>query len=458
MAAQGGTSRVSDHPGVRAAWNYPVLEAIFNRRSRRFAVGTEIPGGATKYRSDKPPMPLDEIEEAILIQAATGVSGLLLADLPYRDDKDRDAGGSTVIQFTGRTWASPCASHDTELFFWNDEGAYLAKFKDAQACGLREYETMDDQEKILMSFRENRIRLGDGRVEHPRNYPVMLPFNIWSSNVPGSTVFLPVTDVTFEYINLMLLMCGWPDGGFYFVDDENGNVPAGCERWAKEGLLNPLFTLPLSYFGTTVSTIETGFIMQNLMLTIQAMGLGGWVHAAPPAEILLGGTPVTKGLGFRFVTGKQGRGASPPTPSPVGIDGVFEAYCPPYYKDMNAAVDAVVAAKFGPDGIYNPASSHPAPFLAKNEFQEAVPRHSDKLVQCVKDICNYIYETYGKFPSHSPAMVSTGSWVQAHHLDLDFYDKFYGKAAYTETQARHMELWHGVGAERLHERVAATPV
>jgi hypothetical protein len=40
-------------------------------------------------------------------------------------------------------------------------------------------------------------------------------------------------------------------------------------------------------------------------------------------------------------------------------------------------------------------------------------------------------------------MAISSVWVQAHHLDLDFYDRFYGKAAYTQTQAEHYRDWHG---------------
>jgi hypothetical protein len=49
----------------------------------------------------------------------------------------------------------------------------------------------------------------------------------------------------------------------------------------------------------------------------------------------------------------------------------------------------------------------------------------------------------------------SGYWVQAHHLDLDFYDKFYPAGAYTETQAEHMELWHGATAAPARERELA---
>ena len=47
--------RIAGNDAARKAWNYSLFDAIFNRRSRRFSMGAEIPGGPTKYRSDKPP-------------------------------------------------------------------------------------------------------------------------------------------------------------------------------------------------------------------------------------------------------------------------------------------------------------------------------------------------------------------------------------------------------------------
>jgi hypothetical protein len=32
--------------------------------------------------------------------------------------------------------------------------------------------------------------------------------------------------------------------------------------------------------------------------------------------------------------------------------------------------------------------------------------------------------------------------VQAHHLDLDFYDKYYPPGAYTEAHKNHFARWH----------------
>ncbi len=422
---------IAGNNAARNAWNYPLFDAIFNRRSRRFALGAEIPGGPTKHKSDKPPLPLDEIEEAMLVWAGTGISGMNLSDLPYAYADGKSASGNTMIQFTGRTWASPCGSHSTELIYFNDSGSYVVSLKDVPATKVQEYETESDRDAIVTSFRDNRIKILDHRPEHPREYPAMLSFNFWDSNIEGSTVFLPVINNTWQYINGLLLMCGWADGGAMLIDDMNGNVPAGCERWVAEGLLDANRPLPLSATDMGQS-VEPAFILQNIALAQQAMGLGGWIHAGVNPAVL------AESLGFRTVTPPNSLFAVP-----VGIDGVLEAYCPPYYKNMDAAVDAVIAEKFGANGIYTMDANRESPFLDRNEFVAGVPRYSDKLVQCVKDICNYIYDTYGRFPIHVPAMSINGVWCQAHHLDLDFYDKFYGESAYTPTQANHYQDWHG---------------
>jgi hypothetical protein len=440
MAAHPPEDEVHRTPGFKNAWNYPLLEAIFKRRSRRVGLGAQIQGGPLAFRSQKEPIPLTEIEEATLIQAATGMSGYLLGDLPFRMQDGRDGCANTLIQFTGRTWPSPCGSHDTELFFWNDEGTYVMKLHDVTPERMQEYRNLeDDGARVLAFHREHAVKLFDGRPEYPHTYPTMLPFNQTISDIPGSTIFLPVADTTFELINVILLMCGWPEGGMVFVDPENDNKPAGCERWIKEGLLNPGLVVPITEFGA-ISNIEAGFMIQNLLLTQQAMGLGGWVHAHAAALVLLGGTPITRGLGFRFITGKAGPKQG--WPMPVGLDGILQSYCPPYYPDMDAAVDAVVESKYGKEGIYNPDSGVGGPFKDTREVIADVPKHSPELIQCAKDICNYIYDTYGRFPSHVDAITTPGCWVQAHHLDCDFYDRYYQEGAYTETQVNHMRMWH----------------
>jgi len=54
----------------------------------------------------------------------------------------------------------------------------------------------------------------------------------------------------------------------------------------------------------------------------------------------------------------------------------------------------------------------------------------------------YIFDRFGKFPGSVPSMIAT-IYLQAHHLDLEFYDQFYKSGAYLRTHADHMAQWHG---------------
>jgi hypothetical protein len=64
------------HPhGLDDLQRFPLMQALFGRRARRFGRGMEIPSGPLAYRSRHAPMPLSELEKALLIAAGTGVSG-----------------------------------------------------------------------------------------------------------------------------------------------------------------------------------------------------------------------------------------------------------------------------------------------------------------------------------------------------------------------------------------------
>jgi len=61
-------------------WDYPLFEALYGRRSRRFGLGFEIAEGPFRYRSEQAPVPLSEFEEALLVAAGIGVTGIPLWD------------------------------------------------------------------------------------------------------------------------------------------------------------------------------------------------------------------------------------------------------------------------------------------------------------------------------------------------------------------------------------------
>jgi hypothetical protein len=181
---------------------------------------------------------------------------------------------------------------------------------------------------------------------------------------------------------------------------------------------------------------ELAFMGHNVMLTMQAMGLGGLYFNGLNRWSILGAFAEKgiDGFGFRFV-----HDARWTLPSPVGLDGHFEAMCPPYYPDMRAAVKAFVARKFGPRGAYDPAV--PGPWKRSAEVKGSVSPYGDDLAACMSEVAQYIHDKHGKFPGTFTTIVLSG-FVQAVHLDTEFYDAHYRPGAYLDAHAEHMRRWH----------------
>jgi hypothetical protein len=431
---------------LEEAWNTPLFEAIFTRRSRRFGLGMEIKHGPNAFRSEAEPLPLSLEEEALLCMAATGMSGMNLADMPHTRkeevgaDEVWDGNCNTMLEYNGRTFPSPCGSHGTELFYSNDEGTYIVKIRGTHPERMQEIAQLDDIEKLVEVFKDRRVQISDERIDMPQSSPAFMSFNTWNANRPGTTLFMPVCDVTEELINGLMLFI---EQGQYPVDATEGMQPMGCEKWVKEGLATipvPYQTVePLVAFGA--SNIEVGFMSQNLLLTQSALGLGGWPFGGFNAMMALGGTPMCRGLGFRFDTPESGPSAG--FPYPVGKDGVFETHHPHYFGgSIEDAVDDVIERKWGAQGIFNPANSSGAPYKKPGQMEQAIPKTEPAIIQCTKDILNYVVAKWGRFPAFVDPCVMT-VMVQAHHLDCDFYDTYYKEGAYTGRHRRHLEKWHG---------------
>jgi nitroreductase len=406
------------------AWNYPLFEALYRRRSRRFGLGFEMPEGPFRYKSAHAPVPLTELEEALLVGAGAGFSGLAFWDLPTP---------APYARRSGRTFPTTRPGGHTALFLTNDEGFYFLDDK-VVATKLNEVETSEERGKLLDLYRARRRTLGAGRLDIPRRVPPMSAHDLWDSNRPGSTLFLPVCDVSASLISLIaqfvdpaLRRYAPASGGMSIVDDRHGFRPAGTERWLRDGFLNTESVLPLSILERQACYYvfsEPAAICQNMFLATEALGLGGWKHCGfLSLEIL-------ERMGFRIVTG-TGSGFG----NPVGLDGVFQASCPPYYPTMDAAVDAVLSR---PPSEATTAVPHRMP---DEEHRAGAIRISAEGLACTKAVCNYIYETYGRFPGATDAMHLM--WVmQAHHIDTDYYDRFFGNGAYGPTHAAHMSTWH----------------
>jgi len=177
-----------------AIWDYPLFEAIYGRRSRRFGLGFEIAEGPFRHKSAHAPVPLNEFEEAVLVGAGAGFSGLALWD---QSRPGAYRGG-------GRTYPSTVpGGRRTALFFTNDTGVYVIDAAGASASKLREIETSYERERIMTLYRDHRRELCRGRLNIPRCMPPLCGHNQWDSNMPGATLFMPVCDVSLALISLI---------------------------------------------------------------------------------------------------------------------------------------------------------------------------------------------------------------------------------------------------------------
>ena len=75
-------------------------------------------------------MPLALEEEAILVAAATGITGVVREEWPFRGSEGDTTSADKLASFTGRSFPSPLAIHGTELFWTNDEGVFVLPQRD----------------------------------------------------------------------------------------------------------------------------------------------------------------------------------------------------------------------------------------------------------------------------------------------------------------------------------------
>jgi hypothetical protein len=417
---------IANREEVKRVFAYPLLSAIAQRRSRRFPLGCTSPAGAHEFLSSSPPLPLNDLETAILCWSGAGITGGITGDLPTRHF------GNTFGSWVGRATPFPCNIHNTKLFFTNDQGTFL--YDPKKATKPVEIETESDREKILTYFQEDCQRVLDKRVEF---LPKALggPMN-WNINQPGTTVFIPVVDQVEEYINFVFGIFDREGYGYRLIDDIKGRS-AGLQKWIDHAQLKGP-EVPLTSFENSLlmgNVAPAYLILENIHLAAEAIGLGAVMFGGYTGQVMLGMTPMSKGLGFRPQIGQDGR------PNPVGLDGVLEAYCPPYYGSVDEAVEAFLEKKYGSCGTYTSNYQGVIGFKNWPTIQPDYNIPSKQSIAQVKAFFNYLYETYGRIPVTSDTKLLP-VWLQVHHLELAFYDKYFDRSMVTEEQRHHMQLWH----------------
>jgi hypothetical protein len=342
-----------------------------------------------------------------------------------------------MTHFVARTVASGDAMHDCTVFVTNNEGTWLLKRPQDYARGeIAELLAGAASGDLGGLYEKARVKIAEGRTTVAPVVPFVAPFNKWMANVPGSTYFLPVAELTALTINVLLSMFD-DDFNMFVIDDHNGYQPAGVAQFSTMAggrlVADPAAgrTVTLSFLETWVCefvAIEQGGILQNLGLMAAALEVGGFPHfAAHPFAwpLALGfrseAVPLAKVLGVPA-------GALPAVevPTPIGLERegrvLIKPFCPPYYRNMEEAVQAFLDYKYAEGtGTFRDAASQP---WREAAVGAAIPRYSQQAVDATVACCTYIYERYGRFPASSGPFRTVLAY-QAHRLDPDFYERFY---------------------------------
>jgi hypothetical protein len=440
---------------------FPLLAALRSRRSRRFGLGMKMPGGPLAYQSRHKPAPLTEEEEAALVFAACGLTGRALAELCY----NREGGGNIMAGFVARTIASGDGLQTVALILTNDEATYLIRRpRELPAAEIPQLIELGRTGAFTPLYRRLRVKIKDGRAAPPTNPLFNINANNWSAHAPGTSYFLPVNDLTFMYINGLLEILNEQTGAF-ILDERNHFQSAGLARFGRSrgGHLDDdphngrvVMVRQVEQFVSEFVTVEQGMMLQNLGLMAEALGLGGfpnfanhefgWFQALGfsmeqmPASRYAGAGWLPK-LAMRLLK------RDPIIPYPVGLERegetLLKPFCPPYFKSMTEAVQAVVEIKFGARGVFGSDGPGSA-WASHSEVTEDIPRVSDAAVAATTAYCEYIWTRYGRFPAHMPPY-RTVLGFQACHLDADFYAKFYKPEALTERHRRDFQNRAGGG-------------
>jgi hypothetical protein len=200
-------------------------------------------------------------------------------------------------------------------------------------------------------------------------------------NQPGTLLVIPVADLA---QHVLLRLCYLLQDGYVITDDVHHRPVPGIDRFREIVDVErswPLTLLEQISLSEITAECATSCFAGSLML--QAMGLGGWL-----------------------------------------FNGIDPAIC---------------ARKFGPGGPFHPDT--PGPWKDSRKVRSAAQVHDEMFRQCIAHEAQYVFDTFGKFPATIPSIFAT-TYLQAQHLDTEFYDRFYEAGAYLRTHAAHMEQWH----------------
>ncbi len=434
-------------------------EEVFSWSSGR---AVTQPRGPLHHLSAAEPVPLTEVEEALLCWAALGPNGVILADVAVH------GGLAGLVSWAGRTVPSSSNDLAVDLFVVNDAGVWLYRPTTERLAPV-EISGPEDHGKVLEWYRQGRRRLSARRPdvgwpsgpEGTRNVSPLGPGQ-YNLNRPGSTWLLPVGDVGLEWFNQLLFSYEW--SGFYLMDPDT-DEPAGCEQWIRPGFLEVGFPVPaFDDLALMLHAGQVGCVVQNIRLACEALGLGAWTTGSYADDLVLGAYPeVAKGLGFDFL--ERDPAANPSrTTTCLGLPGVKDAVVvpSPRFPDAASAVRYVKELRYAPGAQlarqdnWSLRSGGPyRPDVLEEILEHPRSYASDWAEEAAIATVEYIVAKHGCCPAYVNPMRAKLS-VQVHHVDQSFYRSFgtgNGRPyALTPAILEHFGTWH----EGAHDPTAPT--
>ncbi|MHB8170984.1 MAG: hypothetical protein ACYDG6_05520 [Thermincolia bacterium] len=312
---------------------------------------------------------LDDSQIAELLTALTGRTGFGLGDLPPR------LGLTWLIRWGGRSWPSSCGGFSTEYLVGRGGKLYLYNYGRVACNNLGG--GPEPGEQAAQAF-VNKLDYDLIKYLKP-----LLPEEVGAEINDKWTVFLPFTNMTAEYINMLFIYAGrgYP---FRFTDSARPNQPFRS--------LGPE-VIPEAF---AFSLYELEMRILSLLMVEQAFALANFRIAAAGRKIAhasfqMAGSRETTGVVNDLLFGDKGFWENEKGKG-------FNLFTTPFYENMSEAIDAFLEDKWSsrqPDEM---------PYLEPDRVLAEIPYPSNAKTQRVKDFCEEIYQRYGRFPVYYPPL------------------------------------------------------
>ena len=295
-ARRSGEDRDEDDTGIAGlGLEIPAVRGPLRPPLAAVRSGLRDAEGPYRYKSANAPVPLSELEEALLVGAGAGFSGLAFWDLPTPPPYPRRS---------GRTFPTTRSGGHTALFFTNDTGFYILDANWA-ASKLREIEKLDERCKLLEAYRGRRRELQSCRLDIPRQRAAderarSLGFKPAGLDVVSASVRCErVADLVDRTVRrpcaAPLRTCArrheYCRRPAWLSSCRHGTL---AEEWLPRCHTDTA-AVDRRAAGCYYVFSEPAAICQNIFLATEALGLGGWKHCGfLSLEIL-------ERMGFRII-------------------------------------------------------------------------------------------------------------------------------------------------------------